>query len=135
MSDAKVKRLSFDEYVDTPDVRYENVPTERGELQLGSVTSDDILEWLDENDDPKKKKDAGLRLLVKCVVNPDGTRIPKDKHEGAVKRLRQQDALANGKLVKVALELNGVRAKAASDAKNDSSGTLTADGPSAPQVH
>lgn len=130
MSSTK-KVLSFDEYVETPDVRYQEVETARGLINLGTVSSDDILEWLEENDKPANSKDAGLRLLIKSIVNPDGTRIAVDQREAALVVLRKQDALQNGKLVKVALELNGVRKAAATDAKNDSSGTPAVDGGSA----
>lgn len=129
MSSKKV--LSFDEYVETPDVRYDEVETARGLVKLGTVSSDDILEWLGENDKPENSKDAGLRLLIKSIVNPDGSRIAVAQREAALVAIRQQDALQNGKLVKAALELNGVTQKAAANAKNDSSGTPAVDGGSA----
>lgn len=133
MSDRKV--LSFDEYVDTPDVRETFVDTPRGQLHLRSVSSEDIIEWIEDNADKVKGKDAGLRLLVKCVVNPDGSRIPSDKQEAALAKLRKQDAFENGKLVNEAMVLNGLRAKLKDEEKNDSSATLTGDGRSAQHVH
>jgi hypothetical protein len=126
------KVLSFDEYLETPDVRYTEVETARGVVKLGSVSSDDILEWLEENDKVSNSKNAGLRLLVKSIINPDGSRIPKSKREDAAAALRKQDAFQNGKLVKAALDLNGVTSRTSGDsAKNDSSGTLSGDGRSA----
>ncbi len=129
MSDKKV--LSFDEYVETPDVRFDEVETARGIVKLGTVSSDDILEWLEENDKPANSKDAGLRLLIKSIVNEDGSRIAVANREAALVAIRKQDALQNGRLVKAALELNGVRQKAAADAKNGSSGTQESAGDSA----
>lgn len=129
MSDKKV--LSFTDYLAEPDVRFDNVETSRGEITLGSVSSADIIEWFEENDDTARQRFAGLRLLVKSFVNPDGTRIGdgldeaglRAAREAAVQRFAQHDALENGKLVSRCMVLNGLKPKLKEDpaSKNGSS--------------
>lgn len=133
MSDAK-KQLSFDEYSESEGVRFDEIPTSRGVVKVGSVSSADILEWFDENEDPKLKKFAGLRLLAKSFINPDGSRIPKENREAAVAKFSQHDAVENGKLVKACLELNGLRQKAA-QSPNASGEAPTDASPTGSQVH
>jgi hypothetical protein len=122
MSNEK-KQLSFAEYLETPDTRFDEVETSRGILKLGSVSSADILEWFDENDDPVKKRFAGLRLVVKSIVNPDGSRIPEEEREAAVQAIAKHDSFENGRLSAACLVLNGLRAKVGKGAlvKNDQS--------------
>jgi hypothetical protein len=117
------QQLSFSEFIETPDTRYDEVETPRGIIKLGSVSSADILEWFDENDDPIKKRFAGLRLVVKSIVNPDGSRIPEDQREAAVAALAKHDSFENGRLAQACLVLNGLRAKMGKGAlvKNDQS--------------
>jgi hypothetical protein len=126
------KVLSFDEFLAEPDIRYEDVEIgggaiggkKRGILKIGSVSSADILEWFEENENPATKKFAGLRLAVKSIVNPDGSRIPADKREAAVTRLSEHDAMENGLLVNRCLMLNGLRSRPKGElVKNESSET------------
>lgn len=125
------KVLSFNDYVATPDVNVTTVDVGDGiTVRLGAVSSADIIEWFEENDDPIKKRFAGLRLLIKCWINEDDTRIgdglegeeltkAREKAVQAISR-RPGAAQVNGKLVKAALEVNGLKPKdgGASDAKN-----------------
>lgn len=103
-------------------VRYAEVEAYgKKRVVLGSVNSEDMIEWLEAND--AEKKEAGLRLLVKSVVevvkrDEDGTiveakRIPKDVREDWVERFRKKDARENGKVIREALKLNGLDRAAA----------------------
>lgn len=121
-----VKQLSADDLAAQDDTRYDEVIVPRGMIKLGSVSSKDILEWIDENDDKVKGKFAGLRLLVKSIINPDGTRIPEGERESYVLRLVQQDNERNGILVDRCLKLNGVRGRG-KEPKNGS-GETTGEG-------
>jgi len=117
------QQLSFAQYIETPDTRFDEVETARGIIKIGSVSSADILEWLDENEDPVKKRFAGLRLVAKSIINPDGSRIPEDQREAAVDALQKHDSFENGRLAHAALVLNGLRVKKDQGAlvKNDQS--------------
>jgi hypothetical protein len=124
-------KLNFEELIKKPGSRTQVLETPDGDVTVGSVSSADILEWFDENADPVKKHFAGLRLLVKSFINPDGTRVGAglsgqelvDVREAAVQALSGRDALENGKLVNACLILNGVKAKPKDATKNDSSET------------
>ena len=96
---AETKQLSFDQYMEAPDTRFDEIETPRGIVKVGSVSSADILTWFDENDDPVKKHFAGLRLVVKSIVNPDGSRVPEEQREAAVVALSKHDSLENGRLL------------------------------------
>lgn len=123
---AETKQLSFDQYTETPDTRFDEIETPRGIVKIGSVSSADILAWFDENDDPVKKHFAGLRLVVKSVVNPDGSRVPEDQREAAVVALAKHDSLENGRLAHACLVLNGLRVKTKGAlVKNDQSEALS----------
>lgn len=110
-----VKVLSWDEFMADPDIRYDEVelPKGRGLIKLGSVSSGDILDWFDDNESPDKevRRFAGLRLVVKSIVLPDGSRIPKDQHAAKLAQLKGRDSTENGRLVKACLVLNGLRLK------------------------
>jgi hypothetical protein len=110
--------ISFDEYTADSGFRYENVEMLDGRtVRVGSVSSADIIRWFEENDDPILRKFSGLRLLAKCWINPDGTRIGdgllgaarEAMREAAVERLKLGDSRENGRLVARCLEMNGLR--------------------------
>jgi hypothetical protein len=124
---AETRQLSFDQYMEAPDTRFDEIETPRGIVKVGSVSSADILTWFDENDDPVKKHFAGLRLVVKSIVNPDGSRVPEEQREAAVVALSKHDSLENGRLAHACLVLNGLRVKTSKGAlvKNDSSEALS----------
>lgn len=107
-------------------------------FRLGSVSSRDMLQWIEENDNKDLQKTAGLRLLVKSIVDPDGNRIPEARHDEFIESFRDKDAKENGRLVNAALILNGLRVKKEDDKKdslgqalkNDSSEAVTGASPS-----
>lgn len=134
MSDKKV--LSFDEYVADDDVTLEPVETKRGLLNIGSCSSAEILEWFEENDatfedgrpDNEKRKFKGLRLVVRCIINADGTRISKEMRPSAIAALKNHDQRENGRLMAAAFRVNGLRVTAVPAAEktpNDSSETAS----------
>lgn len=116
--------FSLDELLkqDTNGVTFDTVKAYGGEVRIGSLNSEDMIEWLESNDDKEKQRFAGLRLIVKSVVNADGTRIPKDQQEAAIDSFKKKDARENGKVVRKILRLNGIDgARGAELVKNDSS--------------
>lgn len=105
------KFLSVDELLAKDDTRYDVVETPHGLIKIGSASSRDILDWFDENNDPEKKRFAGLRLLVKCIINPDGSRIPEEQREAYVTVFANRDSFENGRLASACLVLNGLKPK------------------------
>lgn len=95
----------------TNGTHYEKVPSYGGVTRIGSLSSGDMIEWLEETD-PVKKKWAGLVLLAKSVVDKDGNRIPEEKRVDAIKLFQNKDAKENGKVIAAILKLNGLRAAA-----------------------
>lgn len=127
MSEKKI--LSFDEAYEADGTEYDTVPYGKGLLQIGTVSSADMIEWMEENEDPAKRKEAGLRLLVKSIVNAEKQRIPESQREAALKKFAGKDARMNGTVIKRILELNGMAKKAAEIAKNESGEAPTAASP------
>ncbi len=113
--------------------RYDDVKAYGKTVVIGSVNSEDMIEWIESNGDEKTKREAGLRLLVKSVVEvvkrgEDGSilevkRIPKDQREAYMALFRQKDARENGRVVGACLRLNGldIAAKKIEALKNESS--------------
>lgn len=118
MSDKKILSLTDIKVKNT--VRYEEVEAYGGTVRIGSVSSAQMLDWVAENSDEKLKTTAGLRLLVRSIVDEDGERFPEADHEGLVEIFRNKDARDNGLVIRAALELNGLEraAKKLDDAKN-----------------
>lgn len=106
-------------------VEYKEVQNYGGKLWIGSLDSADMIEWVESNDDPVKKREGGLRLIVKSITSGPDTghaRVPKDKFEIYLEAFRRKNSKENGKLVKEILILNGLANAAAKvDAKNGSS--------------
>ncbi len=127
-----LKKFSLDEQVEADATKYIEVEAHGGIYTLGSLTSFDMVEWIDLNNDKNnpKGKHAGLALVVKCLVDP-GThaRIPTDKLEETIERFKRKSAPDNGKLAKAALELNGMDVKRVEEAKNESGEASTGASP------
>jgi hypothetical protein len=106
--------LSFDDYLATEDVRTVDVKVPGGLIKLGSISTADALEWLEELNNEATKQFHGLRLLARCIVNPDGTRVTSglsgvarmEALDKAVVKLAQRDSVVNGVLCRTARILN-----------------------------
>jgi hypothetical protein len=81
-----------------------------------------MIEWIEQNDDPAKKRYAGLRLLVKSIVDAEDRRIPHGQHEAAVEAFAQKDGKSNGRAIAAVLKLNGLGAARIADALKNASG-------------
>lgn len=81
-----------------------HVPEWKRTLRFGSLTANDMLNWVDANDGPAKKT-AGLRLIIDSMVDGDGNRIGNDKMINSLKR-RNADVIR--RLVEEVLKLNGM---------------------------
>ncbi len=137
MSDEK-KVLTFGDLKTATGRHFATVEAYRGIVPIASLSSADLIEWLESNDDPTKKREAGLRLLVKSIVDKvydekdevEPVHLPLDQREEYLTIFRAKDARENGKVIKKILELNGLDVKARSAEKNESSETISAASPS-----
>lgn len=122
---------------ETSGTRYAVVPYAGNEVQIGSLSSADMIEWLEANEDKAKRREAGLHLIVKALVFggtrsgegadlkiSGGTRVPEEGREALLASFRKKDASENGNLVKAILDINGITKKAA-EIKNDLGETTT----------
>jgi hypothetical protein len=113
------KVLSMEEFLDYQKqaVEYVNVPglVDGTFIRIGSVTAGDIIKWSEANEG-EAKRTAGLRLIVKSMVDKDNKRIGTDEH---IPLLRNVPVKQTEKLLKAIAKLNGMDAKSQEDAKND----------------
>jgi hypothetical protein len=116
---AEKKYLSMDEILAVDDIQYADVEAFGGLIRIGSLSAGDMIDWIEANEDPAKKRIAGINLIVKSLVDETGARIGRDENTEVLKK---KDNRTLGKIVNTILELNGMKPKAAADAKNGSSG-------------
>jgi hypothetical protein len=86
-------------------------------VRLGTLSSADLLKWLEENDE-KGVKDNGLKLVAQSLVDADGNRIGR---LAEIIRLRDKAPKTVKKLVDAAATLNGLTVAKKVAEKNDSS--------------
>lgn len=107
MSEQKVVSLADLRKKEVNNVKYNTVEAYGTLVRIGSVSSADMLEWVDGNADPAKKKISGLRLLVKSITDDGGARYQKDEYDAVVEDFKNKDAQENGKVLAKVLVLNG----------------------------
>lgn len=102
-------------------VKYDTVEAYGGTVRVGSVSSADMLEWVEGNQDQNKKKISGLRLLAKSITDETGERYSADQYDAVVQDFAAKDAQENGKVLRKVLMLNGfpVPKELKEDAKED----------------
>lgn len=126
---------SLEQLLGANDTKYAHVEAYGVRVRIGSLSSEDMIEWLEANDDKSKSKFAGIRMIVKSFVDAEGKRLANvedpAQFEKYIEQFSKKDATSNGKVVKAVLELNGIRTpKAVADAlKNDSGETPTGASP------
>jgi hypothetical protein len=122
--------FSFDKVLAANDTEYDEVEAYGIKVRIGSLDSADMIEWIEDNDVPAKKREAGLRLLVKSLVDDEGNRVPKERFEEFLESFRHKNAQANGRVIKKILVLNGLqKAGGVESAKNASGGASPAASP------
>lgn len=116
---AEQKYLSIQDIDSTDTTVYKDVPAWGGMVRLASLSADEMIDYVEGNEGPGQRV-AGIRLLVKSLVDDTGKRIGKEEH---VEIFKKKDTLTMSRLVGEAMELNGIqRPKAVVDAiKNASS--------------
>jgi hypothetical protein len=99
---------TMDDMLAAPDVEYAIIEGWSGAIRIGSLTAGDMIEWSEANEG-EAKRTAGLRLIVKSIVNSQGQRIGNDKH---IPMLRAKSHKVTEKVVREILRLNGMNVKA-----------------------
>lgn len=136
------KGFTLAELEEVNDARYDQVEAYGGVVDIASLCSEDMIEWLEANDDPEKRKEAGLRLLVKSIGtatrDEDGNvvsfeHVPTERQDEVRAKFRRKDAVNNGKVIQAILALNGLGKKKidekVEELKNDSGEAMPAASP------
>lgn len=84
-------------------------------IRIGSVSAGDIIAW-QEASEGEAKKTAGLRLIIKSLVDMQGRRYATDKD---ILKLRQVRHSITERILGEIVTLNGMTKKQDKDAKND----------------
>lgn len=101
-----------DEIASSNDVEYAYVKAWNGKkVRIQSLTAGDLIEWSEANEEAKQT--AGLRLIVKSLVDKDGNTYMTDKH---IVMLKKKSHGINEDIVKAILVLNHIRTKQQMDA-------------------
>ena len=109
------KVLSMEEMLAAPDVEYREVEAWGGLVRLGSLSAGEMIEFVEQNAaDEKQKRIAGIRMILRSMVNEQGERIGKEEH---VESLLKKDALTTNRLVEVVMDMNGLNRAKVDEAK------------------
>lgn len=101
---AEEKFLGVDEMLSADDVQYAVVDAWGGKVRIGSLTASDMIEFVETNDTPAKKT-AGLRLIIKSLVDARGSRIGDMKH---LEALGKKNHTVTNRIIAEVLKLNGL---------------------------
>jgi hypothetical protein len=111
---AEEKVLSLDEMVADSPTEYATIPGFKTgtTIRIGSLDAGEMIEWSEANEG-EAKRNAGLRLIAKSLVDKDGKFQITPGDEKAVGRAVQQLKKVQHKkaeeVVKAVLKLNGMR--------------------------
>jgi hypothetical protein len=113
------KFLSIDDISTSSDIQYAEVevPEWKGTVRFGTLDAGELIDFIEANDGPAKRN-AGIRLIIKSLVDENGTRIGTDKH---LEVFKKKSAKVCSRLVDEVLRLNGLDAKGKDVPKNVSS--------------
>lgn len=127
-----VDTLDLDELFSVKDERFETfeLPGWPKPVTIGSSTSRALSEWQAERDRPGegseyRKQIAGYRLIAMSWVQPDGSRIPKDKIDVVAEMFMSKDSRNVDALSDRIARMNGMKL-GDEVIKNVSSGTTVA---------
>ena len=101
--------------VDVPE--WKDAAGKPGKIRLGSLTGEDMIEWTESNEGPAKRS-AGLRLIIKSLVDSKGERTGSDR---MLSVLQKRNTAVLNRLVREILKLNGMTKEQQEASKNGSS--------------
>lgn len=111
---------SMEDILGASEVEYRTINgfKEGEQVQIGSVSAGDMIEWSEASEGPAKKT-AGLRLLCKSLVGPasDYKRYADDPKN--IDKFRALPHKVVQRIVEEILDLNGLNVKKDKEAKND----------------
>ena len=111
------KILNVEEMMAADDIEYAEVEAFGGLVRIGSIDAGDMIEFVESNEGPAKRT-AGLRMIIKSLVDVEGTRIGKP--EDLQRWMRRSQRTCNN-LVDAILKLNGLDKATKAAAGNASS--------------
>jgi hypothetical protein len=98
-------------------------------MRVASLNAEDMVDFIEANEGPAKKT-AGVRLIVRSIVDDKGERIGTDKHLAIFKR---KDAKTIDMVVRRLMLLNGI-GKEAQDIEKAKNGSGEAASNASPTV-
>ena len=104
----EVNVSSLEDIFGADDTKYELVEAYGKTVKIGSLSSEDMVDWIEAQVDPASRKFAGILLLVMSLVGPDGARVPKTERAAAVELFKAKHAESNRKIIRAARHLNGL---------------------------
>jgi hypothetical protein len=109
--------LSMAEIEAEDGVEYATIPgfKEGQVFRIASLTAGDMIEWSEANEG-EAKRTAGLRLIVKSLVDESGKHIATDAH---IATFRKKTHKVTEAIVKAILKHNGMSVKQDAEAKKD----------------
>lgn len=90
-------------------------------IRLGSLSAEDIIKWQETRDEPKAKRNSGIRILIKSIVDGKGNRIGKDDD---FQWFAKKPYRAVDHLVMEVLKLNGLIIVPGEDGKKENESLL-----------
>lgn len=123
------KLLSIEEVTAVEDITYDviDIPEWGGKIRIGSITAEDMMEWVESNEG-EARRTAGLRLIVKSLVDEEGNRIGAPN---LLQVLKKKNNAVCTRIVERILKLNQLNPKASEELKNASSEAPTGASPTA----
>lgn len=104
------------------DVEYTEIPGFKDNqfFRIRSLTAGDLIEWHEAGEDERAKRTAGLRLIVKSLVDKAGQRILTNESIGMLKNIsvKISERVVEEILKHNGMNVKGGKTKAETDAKN-----------------
>ncbi len=114
MTDKKL--ASINDFL-TDDTEYVEVTVFKKLVRLRTLTSGDLIEFREANQDKESQKASGLRLIIKSVVDADGKQLFGEEHIATLRKRPEREILT---LLREITKLNQMGKDADGDtAKND----------------
>ena len=103
------KVLSAEDIFAANDIEFAEIPgfKENEVFRIRSLTAGDFIEWTEANEG-EAKRTAGLRLIIKSLVDENGKRILTDRH---LEVLRMKAFKTTEKILADILKHNGIKTK------------------------
>lgn len=103
------KFLSVEDIIAAEDETFAVISAWGGKVRIGSLDAGTLIEFIKENANPATKYTAGLRLIMKSLVDANGKRlVPKANQDRVIKDLEKKNAKEVTRVVNLITEMNGL---------------------------